>query len=384
MVDKKMESATPGIKRKPVRLATPLALLISLIVHFSLFLVVGTVVVFEGAIPPTFFEAFSDVSVEENQEVEAPPLIEDDIIIEPVETPLETPEMDFQEEMSNASTTDLITSSAIDPSLTRTSAFQPLSGSINPDASLGKRAGSLTQQPEKKMGPGIVRTANIFGKTVQSARFGAVLDISFSTHSTIDAAVREITEGFPDALIVLAPGCGIQANAPGEIIDGEKYNQNIEDYSSDKLNSTAAFLTRLLERNKNFADLWKDAIRDDRAYVVHVPFEEKELEKKVERILQRARETGKEADPEKTRTFEIRSTHYAFPFLSSQGCDTIYWMADFRDQLDKPVVEDLAKELKRDDIKVIQHDFDGGAELNDPVKALLYQKTDGEKIIGQK
>jgi len=372
-------SPRKGSPRRPksFRLATPVALAVSLLAHLSIFLVVGSVVIFEGKIPPSFFEAFNAPLAEGEETTDVPTLLEEDILPDPVDSPLEDLSTDPMDRLSDSSTSDLITSSAVDNTLSSSSAIRSFSGTPKLEAPKLK---AQTKTASDKKGPGIPRTANIFGRTVQSAKFGAILDISFSTHSTIDVAVNEITEGFPDAVLVLAPGCGMNATKGGEIIEGQLYEKNLKDYGVEGLMSSATFLENLLRRNRNFKNLWDDAKRDGRGYVLHVPFDPKEIEDQVEEKLEQIEDT--DGDPKDARIFEIYSTQYAFTFLESQGCDTIYWMADFADRVQENVVKDLAKDLKRAGIKVIQHDFKGGDHLNDKAKSYLYRETGGEKIVG--
>lgn len=86
--------------------------------------------------------------------------------------------------------------------------------------------------PELEMkNKSIPRVANIFGHTVSSQKFGAILDISNSTHKTIDFAVNEISDGFPDVILVLAPGCGMkEGNGDAvRIVTGRQFEKNVEE-----------------------------------------------------------------------------------------------------------------------------------------------------------
>jgi hypothetical protein len=222
-----------------------------------------------------------------------------------------------------------------------------------------------------KKGPGTPRTANIFGRSISASNFGAVLDISNSTHGTIDIAVKEIKDGFPDAILVLAPGCKIndKKSTKGEVVAGGKFEKDEKEYKFDGKNGGNlkypwTFLEDLTKKNKSFERLWKDAKRDDRGYIVHL-----ELPKSYPQ----------------NKHYMIWGTDLAMEFLIEQGCDVIYWMADFNDGINPDRAKDLAREMKRNDIKLIQHDFDGAtgndAKQRDIVKYMV-EETDGEQIIG--
>jgi len=373
----------PSKPRKPqtVRLATPFALALSLIVHLAIFLFVGSVVIFEGKIPPNLFQASGSPAVQEYGSMEVPPLIEEVVLPEPLDSPLDDPSIDLLENTSEPAASDVIVSKTVD-SHHASSSLRSFITTQKIDIPKNTPQTELNRQQDSpaRKGPGVPRTANIFGRVVEATRFGAILDISSSTHQTIDVAVREITSGFPDALLVLASGCGMTEKSKGEVIDGETYERELDKYGMEGLFSSAFFLEKLLGRNKKFQDFWDDAMREGRGYVLHVPFDPDDIEEQVEEKKEQIEEEI--GDLKKAAVYEIRSTQHAFAFLESQECDTIYWMADFADGVQQHVVEDLAKDLKRSDIKVIQHDFDGGDELNDKRKSYLWRETGGEKIVG--
>jgi len=360
-----------------------MALIISIIVHLVIFLFVGSVVIFEGKIPPNLFASLSGDFVDDagGDELEAPPLLEDVPQPEPMEDPLEieTPQdMDLSDVMN---TSDVIVANTVSPAL-NTPMMRPTITRVN----IGSAAGSKIAQPASstnrgKSGPGVPRTANIFGRQISASKFGAILDVSFSTHNTLPVAITEITEGFPDAIIMLAPGCGMKSGKEAEIINGDEFTEAIEEVGSkDALPYTGpkgakgyfmgVFLDRLMKGNKEhnelFRELWKDARRDGRAYVTHVVISEKQ------------QESGNVGG-------QIHNTQDSFEFLLDLGCDVIYWLADFNDSLEGPLFEDIVKDMKRNEVKVVIHDFDGQTGKDTKQRAQLAEMvkdTSGEMIVG--
>ncbi|MEM6821579.1 MAG: hypothetical protein AAF558_06540 [Verrucomicrobiota bacterium] len=362
-------------KNRNTKVVTSMALVVSVVVHLSIFLLVGSVVIFEGAIPPNLFESLGGSVVADEvgaEEFEAPPMLEDEVEPEPIEIPVED-SLDFPdvELTTTSAASDIITTTAVNTAFTNPFSASGSAISDGPVVSGGKMPKMVPKSASKK-GPGVARVANIFGRQVEAAKFGAILDISFSTHKTIDVAVAEINKGFPDAILVLAPGCGMLPKQKGEIVAGKEFEKNIKDYTYDgkdykKGFYSAVFFPRLIANNRKFEKLWKDAKRDNRGYVLHI-----ELPKK---ILNKDGSLGL-----------ISGTHHAFEFLKEQGCDVIYWMADFDDGINATTIKNLAKDLKRADIRVIQHDFNGGDQLtsgkNAANKKLLFEETGGDVIIG--
>ncbi len=355
------------------KVMTSMAFIVSVVVHLVLFLFVGSVVIFEGAIPPNLFTSMGGEMVADDSgsdEMELPPLMEEELEPEPMETPMDEIQMETEVDLSDAmSSSDLIIANTVAPS------FAP----SMPKPMMGVGTGEGTKiisglKPKGggggAKGPGTPRTANIFGRTVSASNFGAILDISFSTHNTIDTAVNEIKEGFPDAILVLAPGCGMNAKETGEVIDGKTFGKNIDDYTYQGKNKvkgyySAPFFQALLSKNKNFEKLWERAVRDNRGYVLHLNIPDEVKEDKIARIS---------------------GTQHGFDFLIEQGCDMIYWMADFDDKVNADVAEDTVKMLKRKDVKVILHDFNGGDQLSKgkdgDIRSSFAKETDGEVIIG--
>ena len=353
------------------KVMTSMAFIVSLVVHLVIFLFVGSVVIFEGAIPPNLFNSMSGemISEESADEMELPPLLEEEIQPEQLETPMEDMSLDTEVDLTDAmSSSDLIVSSV--PTLTPS--FPKVMPSVGSDT--GTKLVTGARKPgQGKSGPGGPRTANIFGRTVSASNFGAMLDISNSTHKTINVAVAEIRAGFPDAILVLVPGCGINPAEKGKVIKGDEFEKNIRNYhfkglsASDNKKSiyTAGFFERLKKSNKEFAKLWDRAVKDDRGYVLHLDFPAK--------------------PNDKGQVIRIAGSQHAVTFLKDQGCDVIYWMADYADKIHGDTAKNLAKELKRGDVQLIQHDFDGAQKNDQKQRAIMKQMVDetgGQQIIG--
>ncbi len=350
---------------------TSVAFIVSVIVHLVIFLLVGSMVIFEGAIPKNLFQSMSGDMVQDigSEELEMPPMLEEET--EPMleQDPLDTLELTNEMDMTDVmQTNDLIVSTAaptVTPSFTPPTMTKLTVGS----ESGTKIATGLARSENGKSGPGVPRTANIFGRQVAAAQFGAVLDVSYSTHKTIDKAIKEIETAFPDAILVVASGCGMSYGKKSEMIEGGQFAANIEEYEVEEDNfKQTLYLTRnfrkLLEKNKNFEKMWRDATKEKRAYALHVELPD--------------RKSG--------YMMHLQSnTQDAFTFLENEGCDAIYWLADFEDGLKSEVMNDLEKKMEQANVKIIAHNFDGESDKDkDNLKLIkkLVQQTNGQLISG--
>jgi hypothetical protein len=329
---------------------------ISLLVHGGLLLMVSSVVILQKTVPkvPFIGEVLDAVSVP----VAALPEI--------LEEPSGPPNPDIDTGPPNPTTSSSIPSLQGQPDYTsqiiQTSApsvgfSMPTLGSssISSIGSIGaKGGGGVTGTPGKTV-------AKIFGTTIEASKLGVVFDVSFSTHATIDVALNEIEKSFPDAVIVLSPGCGMADAAKGKVLEGKAYMNDLKDYEYETAKFyMGTFLPKLLEKNKNFEKLWNKGLRENRMFVLHLE------------------------QPNKKTEFMINGTQLAFEFLEKQGVDTIWWMADFMDGITNDVADATAKSLKRRDITVYEHDFDGGKELEADAKKKIAIETGGQLIIGSK
>jgi len=171
-------------------------------------------------------------------------------------------------------------------------------------------------------------SADLFGKTVQAGKLGVVLDVSFSTHNVLSAVIDEIQRGFPDALIVFAPGCAMN-DSKNVLVPVSEYEKTAENYTAGKY-TTKKFVDALLSKREDFKKIWRRTARRDTGFVVFS---------------------------------EIHGDHglsgcdVAMKFLADEGADVIYWFADFDDRVETDKAEELASYLRRKGCKLIAHDF---------------------------
>ncbi|MEM6884209.1 MAG: hypothetical protein AAF571_04200 [Verrucomicrobiota bacterium] len=160
------EKATSA-KKRPAQGASKFvvstAFIVSVVVHLVVFLFVGSVVIFEGAIPPNLFTSMGGEMVvqEDSSEVELPPLMEEELTPEPMELVVDDP-IDFSEPSIDTASmdTDLIISSV--PNLTPSlNTFVPPN---TPKVSENLDSQKLAVK-DKMEGTGKIRLQNIFGNS---------------------------------------------------------------------------------------------------------------------------------------------------------------------------------------------------------------------------
>jgi hypothetical protein len=173
-------------------------------------------------------------------------------------------------------------------------------------------------------------SANLFGTQVSATKLGVVLDVSFSTHKVLDYVFNEINSKFRDAIIVLAPGCGIvpTENAVYALKD---YEKGTKKHSNVGKNSTQPFVENLLEANANFALIWAKIEAENRGFIVFAEGKDGE--------------TGN------------GGSDAAMEHLRDEGVDAIYWFADFNNRVQEEECEEVIKSMRRGDIQAIMHDF---------------------------
>lgn len=194
---------------------------------------------------------------------------------------------------------------------------------------------------------------SIFGVTIEAENLGVILDVSYSTHRVIDKAIIEIQKAFPDALIVLGPGCGMrEGREEAEVLSAAKFEREKEDLASPSFDyeitdylSTEPRGRGLPVTNRRFPELYETGLQNDRMFVL---------------------------------TWNNR-THTAFEWLIKERVDAIYWFADFQDMQEPAIVDSLIRDLNRKNIKVYQHHMDSGGSPG-PDKFLLSAETGGEII----
>lgn len=316
---------------------------VSLLLHIALMLVIGGAVIIEQAIPKSSFK----------------PAVLGESFDQAVETEM-APEEELQDP-SNSQSLDLPAdsvampeSSASENSIDAISVDSPSSAS-----SWVITSGSNTGTPGitgVKVGGGGVpggtgtgkkTVGNIFGKQVEAAKLGVILDISGSAHAHLMAAMKEIDKNFENSPTVLAMGCGmsdIKSGSAEVLVYGKIKPDKVKDAPGSRTsigqlaNATAKFkdLEKYLDRLKKREDVW--AIQGG----------------------------------------DIGATHLGFKKLIDEGCDTIYWFADFADALNPKVFEEVLKEVKRKDIKVIAHNFSGKPVT--PLPTQMAKETGGDTI----
>ena len=356
------------------KVVTSMAFIVSLVVHLVIFLFVGSIVIFEGALPPNLFNSGGGEMVmdESAAEMELPPLMEEELEPELLETPMDELQMETDIDISDMmDSSDLIVSNAA-----AAPTFSQPKISIGTSSGSQLRAGATSESSKSPMS---ARTATIFGRNVSASNFGAILDISFSTHKSIDRAVDEINNGFPDAILMLAPGCGMKKAETGQVIEGKAFEDDIKDYYLNKSHYkqktayTASFFDFLMNGNKNFKRMWSRVVADNRGHVVFLDLKVTKSDN-----LGNAGMKG---------PWRVSGTHHAFEFLIEQGCDAIYWMADFNDEIERDIANDLILKMKSNGVKLIQHDFNGRDDKDKDSRSIIakmVKETDGESIISKK
>lgn len=362
----------PPPNKKTSKKMTSLSLGVSIIFHFIVFLFVGTVVITEHPRPPlsSFPEGLGFVDDELVMD-DSPfsPIIPDEPLPEPVEPAVASFQVDIPIE-THSTRIDMIPG----PVQFTTIQNNDLSGASMPISSIQSPVGirKILSDITKTTAP---PTIILFDTPIEAKKFGAVLDISFSAHGTIDGALNEIKNGFPDAVLVLAPGCGMRPAEKGMVVLGQKFEDEIEDYYfqqqrvKDRQVNAASFFDHLLSTNRNFKRLWNRSSRDGLANVLYLELPTKLAKDKKGELKVPARISG---------------TQHAIEFLINENCDVIYWMADFNDSIDPQVAEKLAKKMKRKGIKLIQHDFDGEGTRdakNRKVMQEMLDATSGMQIV---
>jgi hypothetical protein len=329
---------------------------VSAAIHAIIFLAVGSVVVFESPLVTEFFTSDDIGSYEAKQEMEIEPVLleEQQPLPEFATVDSVTPEGGNIEDEA-ATPADLIISSVPAPT---TSAFAL-------PRNVGSPSGKLFGRRSSGDGDGIggrgkAITATIFGKTIQSSSLGVVLDISGSAHAHLDKAIAEIDKSFPSAHMVLVIGCGMSdaSNVPSQrngqgVVPGKP---RIHDYrdrdKEDEYNKLKRSVTTQLE--DFYKKIGKDRSKDIRKY----------FEKRDNLYI--------------LYGGDIHAANFAFEHLLALNTDTIYWFADFADSIDKKIVEDLTKDLKRNGTKVIAHNFLGKQVRKEAAE--MANKTGGSTI----
>ncbi|MEM9400243.1 MAG: hypothetical protein AAF984_08540 [Verrucomicrobiota bacterium] len=338
------------------------ALSFSLIIHIVLFFILSGVVIFQAVIPKQGFllsdaDVFSqgeqiftdDMDMIELEEPTLDPILpqNNDLTVEPPDTaPVYT------------NMTNIIKTQIAQSTTTIEAIPQDAIPTMDP-ANITQTTNQFNDSVVKRVSNDRV-VANLFGAEIAANLLGVIVDISFSTHAVIQVPLEEIDKNFPDALIVLSPGCGMDPKQKGDTypvkqfeddiwlkkryeIESRKYKK-LQEKDEDLYKSKEGyfkfnihqFLVELLDKNKDFDRFYKKAKREGRLYIQNsVLIENEELQEKA----------------------RIAGTQGAFRFLMEQGVDSIYWFADFDDIVNDKVAEELMNDLSKDDVIVYCHDF---------------------------
>lgn len=195
--------------------------------------------------------------------------------------------------------------------------------------------------------------ATVFDKKVEAQRLGVILDVSFSTHGVISHVIEEIQKGFPDALIVFAPGCAID-DRKNELVPISDYEKTAKEYQGGRY-VTRKFIERLLGR-EDFEKIWKRTGRRDNGFVLFSEIKG---------------DNG------------ISGCDVAMRYLADEGADVIYWFADFNDKVDPELADDIVRYLRRKDARLMIHDFVPGLPGGERLETLqmMADRTRGELFL---
>ncbi|MFO8026708.1 MAG: hypothetical protein R6U56_03485 [Opitutales bacterium] len=315
---------------KKSRSALAMVLMVSLALHVVAIIIFGTIkFVSEALREETVFEAAS---------IEPPPQQEKEYQVNIEERNQSTPPPEAQAIVVNNPSELDIPSLDIDVNVDSSSVYGRSGGGFG---------GGLEGVREMAV------SADLFGKQVEANKLGVILDVSFSTHNVLSAVIDEIQSGFPDALIVFAPGCAID-DRDNELVPIKDYEKTAKKYQGGRY-TTKKFVDRLLGR-EDFEEIWDRTRRRNKGYVLFS---------------------------------EIRGPNglsgcdVAMKFLSNEGADVIYWFADFDDKIDPELADDITRQLRRKDTKLMIHDFKGakGKPHNVEPLEMMADRTRGEFFL---
>ena len=297
---------------------------VSLLLHIALMLVIGSAVIIEQVIPKSSFKpAVLGESFDQQIEAETAPVeeLQDPSNSQSLDLPADSVSM--PESTSVESSIDAI---SVDSSLTASSWVISSGSNTGTPGISGVKGGGGTPGGT---GTGKKTVGNIFGKQVEASKLGVILDVSGSAHDFLMPAMKEIEKSFENSPTVLAMGCGM-----GKITRGAS---EIEVYG--KLDADD-------EKKKHKSGYERTSLGQLANAIAKIKGIEKFLESLKKRDDVYAIQGG-----------DTLATSLGFEKLIAEGCDTIYWFADFQDVINAEVMSAVLKELKQKGIKVIAHDF---------------------------
>ncbi|MEM9446409.1 MAG: hypothetical protein AAGA18_13780 [Verrucomicrobiota bacterium] len=215
-------------------------------------------------------------------------------------------------------------------------------------------------------GGGTGMEGNLFGMKVKAEKLGVVLDVSFSTHGLLTNVIEQITSQFSGSVIILAPGCGMRDDSDGDVLSGMKFLDLFSKIESGGMSGTNIynFINRLFNNNSLFKDAYSSLSSSKNLYVLEgLPINGS----KRNEILAKGRGGAK------------HSTHEAFYYLVRKArVDSIYWFADFKDEIEEELKKDVIRHCNSKKIKIYVHDFDGSP--NGDHVPLFARETGGEYL----
>lgn len=339
----------PDSDKKPlsVRIQTAFAqarfLTFSALMHVILVIIAGSAVIFQQVTPAPDFEAGSGDLVSTEMVDASPPEPEpQQPQMQPVNPQISAPSL-AAITTANVSTTFSVNSVPVAAKIDGKAIGSDVGKAVG-DKLAGMSAGA------GRMG-GRLRTAMIFGKKVEAAKLGVILDVSGSAHPHLAGAIKEIQKGFKDAVLILYPGCGLMDFDRKEAHDIRKYS-SISKRDLEKAAGNFTTPTQLTKALKieEFEKMTKRASVKENLYVSW--FNEEDSSPKL-----------------------IGQTKGAFDDLVKKGVDSIYWFADFADRVDPEVVKKLRSELERKKITLHVHNF-AGKPIN-PLVTEMAEKLGG-------
>jgi hypothetical protein len=313
-----------------------------LLLHLALILVIGGAVIIEQVIPKSSFKpAVLGESFDQQVETETPPE-------EELQDPSNSQTLDLPSEavsMPEASPENSIDAITVDSPAAASSWSVTSSTSAGTPGITGTKSGGGGAPGGS--GTGKKAVGNIFGKKVEANKLGVILDVSGSAHAFLLPAMKEIDKNFENSPTVLAMGCGMSdlKSGTGDVLVYGKIK-------ADKVKDAPGSRTSIGQLAKATATY-------------------KDLEKYLDRLKKRD-------DVWAIQGGDVGATQLGFEKLIAEGCDTIYWFSDFADALNPKVFEEVLKEVKRKNIKVIAHNFSGKPVT--PLPTNMAKETGGDTI----
>lgn len=316
---------------------------LSLLIHVGALLLVGGAVLIHGVIPKDSFEDFGSTLAMEDTLVlpEAPP---DEVADRPVlEQISDAPQSVAQAADSADVAADMIIAGSPNGSM---NLLPAMAGPVVP------LANNLGIRESRPAGPSGKKLIKLFGNPLESSSLGVILDVSGSTHTLLLPVMEEIESKYGHARTVLVFGCGMGALGPEKMagITVQPFKERTADPVRDKAGSRTTLGQIALAMGKS-----------------------NQLQSYIKKLKTRE-------DVWIVEGGDLQATRKAFEKLMEEKVDTIFWFADFQDQVTVVEAEDLAKKLKSNAIRVVMFDFTG--KMKNPAAASLAEKTGG-KVISQ-